>query len=44
LLQAAINRYRAEANADPKPFSWTADPDRIIETVGRGGRALAPGQ
>jgi hypothetical protein len=23
-LQAAINRYLAEHNADPKPFIWTA--------------------
>jgi hypothetical protein len=25
-LQAAINRYLAEHNRDPKPFVWTADP------------------
>lgn len=30
-LQAAINRYLKEANADPKPFVWTAEPDAIIE-------------
>src|SRR4051812_40496358 len=29
-LQAAINRYLDEANHDPKPFIWTADPDKII--------------
>ncbi len=29
-LQAAINRFVAETNENPKPFSWTADPDRII--------------
>src|ERR1700729_1924856 len=26
-LQAAINRYLAETNDNPKPFIWTADPD-----------------
>jgi len=25
-LQAAINRYIAEHNTEPKPFAWTADP------------------
>ena len=25
-LQAAINRYLAEHNHSPKPFTWTADP------------------
>ena len=29
-LQAAINRYLAEHNADPKPFVWTATPESII--------------
>jgi transposase len=28
-LQAAINRYLAEHNADPKPFTWTAAPASI---------------
>jgi transposase len=26
-LQAAINRFLAETNNDPKPFTWTADPN-----------------
>ena len=39
-LQAAINRYLAEANHDPKPFVWTADPDKIIAAVNRGRQAL----
>ena len=39
-LQAAINRFLAEANDDPKPFVWTADPDRILEKVSRGRQAL----
>ena len=35
-LQAAINRFLAQANDAPKPFVWTADPDRIIAAVRRG--------
>ena len=27
-LQLAINRFVAETNADPKPFVWTADPQK----------------
>jgi transposase len=40
-LQAAINRYLAEHNHRPKPFVWTADPDRIIAKVARGHQAIA---
>ena len=29
-LQAAINRFVTETNDNPKPFTWTADPDEII--------------
>ena len=29
-LQAAIHRYLAEHNADPKPFVWTATSEKII--------------
>jgi transposase len=40
-LQAAINRFLDEHNAsDPKPFTWTADPDRIIAAVRRGHQVL----
>jgi len=39
-LQAAINRFVAETNADPKPFTWTANPDKIIAAVKRGHQAL----
>jgi transposase len=39
-LQAAINRFLAETNNDPKPFTWTADPDRIIAAVKRGYQLL----
>jgi transposase len=39
-LQATINRFLAETNADPKPFVWAANPDHIIEKVRRGHQAL----
>src|SRR5258707_4637122 len=37
-LQAAINRFLRENNDNPKPFVWTADPDKIIASVKRGYR------
>ena len=39
-LQAAINRFVEETNQMPKPFIWTADPDRIIAAVRRGHQVL----
>src|SRR5271154_2740237 len=39
-LQAAINRFLKETNEHPKPFVWTADPDKIIAAVKRGYQAL----
>jgi transposase len=39
-LQAAINRFLRETNDDPKPFTWTADPDKIIAAVRRGHQTL----
>ena len=39
-VQAAIKRFIAESNGDPKPFVWTADPDRIIQAAKRGHQAL----
>ncbi len=39
-LQAAINRFVAETNDDPRPFTWTADPDKIIAAVKRGHQML----
>lgn len=39
-LQAAINRFVSEANQTPKPFTWTADPVKIIAAVKRGHQAL----
>ena len=29
-LQAAINHYLAEHNANPKPFVWTATTEKIM--------------
>src|SRR4051812_19416735 len=39
-LKAAINRFLAETNAEPKPFVWTADPNRVLAAVKRGKQAL----
>ena len=39
-LKAAIERFVAETNADPKPFVWTARPSRILAAVKRGKQAL----
>jgi len=39
-LQAAINRFLTETNADPKPFVWTPHPDRVIAAVQRGIQVL----
>jgi len=39
-LQAAIKRFLAETNADPRPFRWTKDPDKIIAAVRRGHQVL----
>lgn len=34
-LQAAINRYLVEHNADPKPFIWTASASAILDKLNR---------
>src|SRR6476660_6015547 len=39
-LQAAINRFVEETNANPKPFVWTADPHRVLAAVARGKQTL----
>ena len=39
-LQATINRYLAEANDEPKPFVWTANPDKVIAAGERGKQVL----
>ena len=40
-LQAAINRHLDEHKQRPRPFVWTADPNRIIEKITRGQQVLA---
>src|SRR5229473_5846967 len=39
-LEAAIIRFVAENNDQPKPFVWTADPKRILAAVKRGKEKL----
>jgi transposase len=39
-IKAAIDRFVAQNNADPKPFIWTADPRRVLAAVKRGKQAL----
>jgi hypothetical protein len=39
-LQAAIKKFLVETNADPLPFRWTKDPDKIIAAVKRGHQVL----
>ena len=39
-LKAAINRFLDQTNNDPKPFIWTADPDKIVAAVRRGHQLL----
>jgi hypothetical protein len=38
-LQAAVNRFVAE-HTKIRPFTWTADPDKIIRAVRRGHQML----
>src|SRR5246500_3504528 len=39
-LQAAIDRFVAETNNNPKPFTWIANPNKIIAAVRRGHQVL----
>jgi transposase len=39
-LQAAINRYLDDNNANPKPFVWTTPAATIIQKVARGNQTL----
>jgi hypothetical protein len=39
-LQAAINRFIADANGKPKPFVWTKSADAILAAIARGRQAL----
>jgi hypothetical protein len=32
-LQAAINRFLAETNPDPRHFRWTKAPDKMLAAV-----------
>jgi hypothetical protein len=40
VVSAAINRFLAETNDNPKPFVRPADPETIIAAVRRGYQAL----
>src|SRR5215470_8538750 len=39
-LKNAIHRFADETNANPKPFTWTKDPNKIIAAVKRGHQVL----
>ena len=39
-LKSAIHGFIADTNANPKPFIWTKDPDKIIAAVRRGHQVL----
>ena len=39
-LKDAIHRFLDDTNANPKPFSWTKDPSKIIAAVKRGHHTL----
>jgi transposase len=39
-LKNAIHSFLADTNANPKPFIWTKDPDKIIAAVRRGHQVL----
>jgi transposase len=39
-LKTAIHRFLADTNQNPKPFTWTKDPNKIIAAVKRGHQVL----
>jgi transposase len=39
-LKTAIHRFLADTNANPKPFTWTKEPNKIIAAVKRGHQVL----
>jgi transposase len=39
-LKDAIHRFLDATNANPKPFTWTKDPNKIIAAVKRGHQSL----
>jgi transposase len=41
-LKDSIHRFLDETNANPKPFTWTKDPNKIIAAVRRGHQVLDP--
>src|SRR5947207_13657178 len=40
-LKDAIHRFLDDTNANPKPFTWTKDPNKIIAAVKRGHQVLS---
>lgn len=43
-LQAAIHRFIADHSQTANPFSWTADPDRIVQKINKAKQASASDQ
>ncbi len=39
-LKDAIHRFLDDTNANPRPFTWTKDPNKIIAAVRRGHQVL----
>ena len=39
-LKDAIHRFLDDTNANPRPFTWTKDPNKIIAAVKRGHQVL----
>jgi hypothetical protein len=39
-LKDAIHRFLDDTSANPKPFIWTKDPNKIVAAVRRGHQAL----
>jgi transposase len=39
-LKDAIHRFLNDTNANPRPFTWTKDPNKIIAAVKRGHQVL----
>ena len=39
-LKDAIHRFLDDTNANPKPFTWTKDPNKIIASVKRGHQSF----
>lgn len=37
-----VNRCVAEPNKHPKPYTWTADADRVLAGIARGKRTSEP--